>query len=48
MAGENAGANLCRDTVVLGHIRYGGGIRGPLILLLHFSNQETESKEVTE
>jgi len=47
MAGENAGANLRRDTVVLGHIRDGEGIRGPLILLLHFSSRETESKEVT-
>lgn len=31
MAGENAGANLCRDTVVLGHIREMEGVRGPLI-----------------
>ena len=34
-----------RDTIVVGHIRDGGDVRDPLILL-QFSNGETEGSEV--
>ena len=33
-------ASLCRDTVVLGHVRHGRDGSGPPVLCLHFSNGE--------
>ena len=45
MARENAGASLCRDTVVLGHIRGKGGIRSPLILPFIFQSEKLSPRK---